>query len=176
VGVETALLSPGELFLLHPKREHAQTVMTAQKNLRAWGINFGSKGYQFFLRPKTSSDSLSSGTLLHQAGSNNSILGAPFIGNFVFFIPGDTHQSSCIYVFSQIARYPPGSRRRCERRSKGASQPSRCRASWTSSLRTPLRRMEASRRSCRKPRWSQWVDATLSSDPHSMKTKAKSAG
>jgi hypothetical protein len=24
--------------------------------------------------------------------------------------------------------------------------------------------------------WSQWVDATLNSDPHSMKTKAKSAG
>jgi hypothetical protein len=24
--------------------------------------------------------------------------------------------------------------------------------------------------------WSQWVDATLSSDPHSVKTKAKSAG
>ena len=24
--------------------------------------------------------------------------------------------------------------------------------------------------------WSQWVDATLNSDPHSLKTKAKSAG
>jgi hypothetical protein len=56
VGVETALLSLGELLLLHPKREHAQIVMTAQKNLRAWGINFGSKGYQFFLCQKTSSD------------------------------------------------------------------------------------------------------------------------
>jgi AcrR family transcriptional regulator len=28
---------------------------------------------------------------------------------------------------------------------------------------------------CCKCRWSQWVDATLSSDPYSMKTKAKSA-
>jgi hypothetical protein len=54
VGV--ALLSLGELLLLHPKREHAQMVMTAQKNLRAWVINFGSKGYQFFLCQKTSSD------------------------------------------------------------------------------------------------------------------------
>jgi hypothetical protein len=26
------------------------------------------------------------------------------------------------------------------------------------------------------PGWSQWVEATLSSDPHSIKTKAKSAG
>ncbi len=28
----------------------------------------------------------------------------------------------------------------------------------------------------RKVRWSQWVNATLSSDPHSLKTKSKSAG
>ena len=27
----------------------------------------------------------------------------------------------------------------------------------------------------RETGWSQWVDATLSSDPHSMETKAKSA-
>ena len=32
-----------------------------------------------------------------------------------------------------------------------------------------------SQTSC-KVGWSQWVDATLSSDPHSLKTKAKSAG
>jgi hypothetical protein len=31
-------------------------------------------------------------------------------------------------------------------------------------------------RSFSKPGWSQWVDATLSSDPHSLKTKAKCAG
>jgi hypothetical protein len=47
--------------------------------------------------------------------------------------------------------------------------------SWAEGFAKGLARDKRSSktRSCRKAGWSQWVDATLSSDPHSMKTKAK---